>query len=64
MLMNLLRGINMPDGVTKATHNQYMKCEHDNPATGILKCMFTVYSKIANIRIAVAGYNNAAEMLA
>lgn len=40
------------------------KCEHDNSANEILKCMFTVYSKIANIRTEVAKNNNAVEMLA
>jgi len=40
------------------------KCEHDNSATGILKCMFTVNSIIANIRTEVTKNNNAAEMLA
>lgn len=64
MLTNSLRGIDMLDGVTKATHNQYTKCEHDNSATGILKRMFTAYSNIANIRTVVAENNNAAEMLA
>jgi transposase-like protein len=54
----------MSDGVTKATHNQYTKCENDNSATGILKRMFTVYSKTANIRTEVTENNNAAEMLA
>jgi hypothetical protein len=54
----------MSEGVTKATHNQYTKCEYDNSANGILKCMFTVYSKIANIRTQVAENNIAAEMLA
>ena len=62
--MNSLRGIDMSDGVTKATHNQYTKCEHDNSATGILKCKFTVYSKIVNFRTEVAENNKAAEMLA
>jgi len=58
-LMNSLRRIDTSDGVIKVTHNQYTKCEHDNSATGILKCMF----KIANIRTEVAENNNAAEML-
>jgi len=40
------------------------KCEHDNSATGILKCMFTVYSKTANIRTEVAKNNNDVEILA
>jgi len=64
MLINSLRGINMSDGVTKATHNQYTKCEYDNSATVTLKCTFTVYSKIANIRTEVAKNNKAVAMLA